>query len=447
MSATLFLVAAVIASISVLYVLGWAPAPLMSALDNVADKAGMRNPDKLGWLDDATLSDADTKRIAAISGSGVIQGIQAGARGNVTRRDFELLRQDRRRARAAYPDVAEDDLYSGTWLNVDLSARVPSDFCGSGNSNGTKVDGKWYLDGGCYTSIVRAEYTKRADAETTKRVLAELKDVGRQKRIAHIKRWGYSTWQSGTGGSLSVDCNPDPLPSDKDASDRNIAGKCVIINGKTKYIFPFDAADWVDPPWSVDDLVKLATTRGAMVADYVAPQPKPWVMKNGSLARGQTCALGRLCRSIWNAEKDDYDNIDIGPDTPASWTLDSIFGMPLGYVPSAENGERRSVPDQPWFLIVSYYGYPDQVSGGWTEEDGKAVMSKFTTGMSYPMTGQDFATLNRGNLRKVRLTQIEPSGGQILKDRSLPVRPPQEPKVTSCVQGGTLMPGQSCVFR
>jgi hypothetical protein len=173
-------------------------------------------------------------------------------------------------------------------------------------------------------------------------------------------------------------------------------------------------------------------------------------MRDGALARGQTGAPGRLYRSMWNADRNDYDNTDIGPDTPASWSLDNFMGMPLGYVPSSDNGERRSVPGKPWFLVVSFYGYPDQISGGWKESEAKELMTKFTTSMTYPMDGRDFASVNRGHLREVRATQIEPStvGAQVLADRAMPVIPPQEEdRTASCVQGGTLMPGQSCVVR
>src|SRR6202521_5933570 len=92
-------------------------------------------PDKLGWMDDEVLSAADTRRVAQLSGAGygsdegVITAMQSGARGEVDRRDFELLRQDRRRAQAAYPDVSPDDLYAGAWVSVGLSAKVPDTFC------------------------------------------------------------------------------------------------------------------------------------------------------------------------------------------------------------------------------------------------------------------------------------------------------------------------------
>lgn len=401
------------------------------AVSVAADKAGILLPeDKLGWMDDQPLSEADHARIAVLSGHGhdsdlsVIHSIQSGSRSNVSRRDFELLRQDRRRAQAAYPDISADDLFTGTWLQVDLSARIPDSFCTSGNSNGTQgADGKWYLDGGCYVSVVKALYTKRADAPTTKRVLAELKDEKRQKTLRHIQRWGYYASSSGTGGSTSVSCYPDPLPSSEQADDRHVAGQCVVIlDGKTKYTFPFVASDWIDPPWGQDELAKFAESRGAQPVEYVAAEPKPWTIKDGLLARGQTMPPGRLYWSKFNWDKDDYDNEDIGPDTPESWVLEQPFG--IAYLPAHDNGERRSVPGKPWYLVASYYGFATQASGGWTEDECKAAMPKLQTGHTWGMQGQDPESINRGNLKEVRCTQNPPNHGvMILADRSMPIKP------------------------
>jgi hypothetical protein len=423
---------------------------LTKASPQIAVAVGLP-PDKLGWMDDADFTSSDRERVALITGHAmpsdlsVIRSIQGGARGNITRRDFELLRQDRRRARAAYPDVKPDDLIQGGWLNVDMSARIPSTWCTSGNSNGTQgSDGEWYLDGGCYVSIVRAQYTERADAATTKRVLAELEDAKVQKRLAHLKRWGTSGASSGTGGSYSFDCNPDPLASNNEENDRNIPGQCVvIIDQKTKYIFPFVARDWAKY-LGATELITLAESHGAQATEYVAPPPRPWVARDGALARGQTGKPGRLYWSQWNADKDDYDNEDIGPDTPESWII-GTWG--LSYLPAPDNGERLSVPGKPWFIVATYYGYAPQISGGWTEKEAKETLPKLRTAMVYGMQGQDPETLNRGNLKEARATQVPPNQGVItLADRALPVQPFKQPQPSYCQQGGTIMPGQTCVI-
>jgi hypothetical protein len=423
------------------------------AVSIATDKMGITmQHEKLGWMDDAELTASDRQRIAAITGTSqdsnlsVIRSIQSGSRGHITRNDFELLRQDRRRARASYPDVRDDDLMQSGWFNVGMSDRVPMDFCSSHNSNGTQgADGKWYLDGGCYLSFVKAKYTERADAATTKRVLAEIKDGERQKRVAHIRRWGYYTSSSGTGGSITVCAYPDPLPLNEEADDMHIAGKAIIvIDGKDRYEFAFDASDWINPPFWGAELEKLAQSKGAVRTDYVKPPSKPWVVKDGLLARGQTGAPGRLYQSMWNAEKDDYDDTDIGPDRPASWVLEHPFG--LAYLPAPDNGERVSEPGKPWYVVASYYGFTPQVSGGWTEQEAKDLLPKLQTGQSWGMQGQDHAQLNQGNLREARATQITPGPGMlVLVDRSLPVQPQKtrDPHYVSYSPGMTLGPGQS----
>ncbi len=93
-------------------------------------RASIEAHSKLGWLDNVELTEADRNRIRDLSGQSfsnsfeVIRSRQSGARGSVTRRDFELLYQDRRRAHAAYPEVSDDDLNQGIWLQVDLDAHV-----------------------------------------------------------------------------------------------------------------------------------------------------------------------------------------------------------------------------------------------------------------------------------------------------------------------------------
>lgn len=401
---------------------------------------------KLGWMDDAELSDADRSRIAKITGRGVdsnlsaIRIMQSGYSSGIGRRDFELLRQDRRRAKAAYPDVSDDDLYTATWLTVSLSDRVPSDFCTSGNSDGTQgADGKWYLDGGCYIGIVNPKYTKRADAATTKRVLAELKDENRQKEIRRIQKWGYSTWWSGTDGNGTVSCYPDPLPSDQVEGDLIVPGKCFVILNDTKYVFAFVASDWVTPPY-YDDLRKLALSRDAEVSKYIPAPSKPWVMKDGMLATGEKCPEGRLCWSKWNG--DGYDNHDIGPSNPASWVLGS-FG--LGYNPAPDNGEKLSENDRPWYVVASYWGYQTQTSGGWTEKEAKDALPKLVTEQVFGMQGQSPEQVNRGNLREARATQIKPENVLMLVDKSLPSAPAKAPDLNMVpyYPGMTLMPGQS----
>lgn len=427
-------------------------APLITpAINSALVVTHISEPDKLGWMDDLPLTDRDRKRIAIVSRSGrpnnidVIRRIQSGERGSITRRDFELIRQDRRRARAAYPEVSEDDLYIDTWLSIDASAKIPASFCTSGNSQGTKIDGKQYLDGGCLVSTVSPGYTERADAGATKRVLGYLKEAKNSARFEHVSKWGYFSSWGGSCGSGRIGCYPDPLPSNVEESDLVAPGKCVVVMDGSKYTFPFIAADWIDPPFG-DDIKKLALSRQAEVTPYVPVPEKPWIIKDGSLALGEVFKPGRLGSSMWNG--DGYDNADIGPADPTSWVTNGIFGIALSYIPAPDNGEQRSVPGQPWYLVITYYGSIPQVSGGWTEEEAKTLLPKFSTGRSYGMMGQNDEELNAGNLKEARCTQIEPKGHFLfLKDLAMPIRPSKPSTVENrYVQGGILMPGQSCTF-
>ena len=209
----------------------------------------------------------------------------------MTRRDFELMRQDRRRAKAAYPDIKPDDLFMNGWLNIDFSAiNSPDSYCTSGNSNGTQgSDGKWYLDGGCYVSFVRPQFTKRAGASETKAFLIVQKEKENDKFLARVQRWGYDYSSNGSdGSSIGVYCYPDPLPSDEEADDLHVAGhSIIIIDGKTKYDFPFSSSDWVNPPFDKDSLTKLAESKGAKPEAYTPAPAKPWKMTDGMLAHGE----------------------------------------------------------------------------------------------------------------------------------------------------------------
>lgn len=392
---------------------------------------------------------SDSSRLASINGSGTASdGLHTLYQSvKLNNHDVKIIRQDVRSARAAYPDVDADKLLTSRWFAFDEAARVPSE--GFSNSHGTQdpITKEWYLES-AYMSVVRPEYPNRADPATTERVLSELKNKKQQKRLSHLKKWGTSSSSSGTGGSWSFNCYPDPLPSSEEASDTHIAGKCVVIlDQKTKYTLPFVAEEWLDHPWGQKDLAAFAERKGATAEVYVAAESKPWTIKDGLLARGQSGASDRLYWSKFNWDKDDYDNEDIGPNTPESWVLERPFG--IAYLPAPGNGERRSVPGKQWYVVASYYGFAAQVSGGWSEEDAKAALPKLLTSFSFGMQGQSVEKLNRGNLREARATQIPPSDGAIvLADQTLlkqPIVQSRNDGRTSFGRSfdGTLMPGES----
>lgn len=208
---------------------------------------------KLGWMDNAPYTEQDRKRVLAISGQtsdsneSVIRSIQSGIRGSINRRDFELMRQDRRRAQASYPDVPYKDLFTSGWVNVDYSAKIPDEFCTSGNSNGSQgKDGKWYLDGGCYVSFVRPQYTERADAETTAKYFSDRKAKQREKDLERLKQEGPIIISCGSGGSMYVKL-------DKNTNEVVVTRAKEWEASGIEYRIPFVPEEWVDVNY-LDDL-------------------------------------------------------------------------------------------------------------------------------------------------------------------------------------------------
>lgn len=256
-------------------------------------------PSKLGWMEDMPFSDSDRARLAALSGQGFdsnlssIRAMQGGFSGDLTRRDFELLRQDRRRARAAYPNVDQDKLFNDAWFNVPLSSKVPDSFCTSGNSNGTQGDdGKWYLDGGCYMATVRPEFTKRASPEETKAFFVALKAKETADTIKRLQTDGYMFSAGGSGGSLSVDCTS--------------AKGCVVTQADEwaskghEYRFPYVPEEWASQPFDMDAIRKVSSFARAIVK-VIDVQPSGVTMtsgngqpfpQGGTLMPGQSVTVG-----------------------------------------------------------------------------------------------------------------------------------------------------------
>jgi len=242
-------------------------------------------PAKLGWMDNQDhLTQAERQRIAFISGSdmGSMQGadgfFMGGGRGSITRRDFEILRQDRRRARAAYPDVSPDDLFQGVWLAVDVDARIPSDWCGSFNSQGTEVDGKWYLDGGCYESIVKPQYTKRASGEETAKYFVELKAKQRSDELARLEKDGPFTMWGGTGGSMSVSL-------DKKTNQVVVTRAQEWASKGVEYRIPFVPQEWVGVNYGDLDAIKKLPSFAHAISKEIPVTPSGVTITMGSALR------------------------------------------------------------------------------------------------------------------------------------------------------------------
>jgi hypothetical protein len=269
-----------------------------------------------------------------------------------------------------------------------------------------------------------------------------------QNRLRHMERWGTGGGSSGTDGTWLLNCFPDPLPSDQEADATHVAGKCVeVIDDEDEYTFDFVPAEFAARSvYGHDDVAKLPSFARAVKSAYLKTPPEPYVRRDGALARGQTCAPGRLCWSNFDWDRDDYDNEDIGPADPACWTFNRGIFSGLMYLPCDGKDTDRAKGRSKWSIEVAWSDYQVQTSGGGTLAECKALMPDYITGFTYSMSGADVATVNRGNLDAVRC--YESAGrapvGIVLADRSRPVSPlpPAQPEL--CVQGGSLKPGESC---
>lgn len=254
----------------VIIVVGLAIGWNSGAADNVVARLIEPQHDKLGWMDGAEFTDADRQRVAQIAGRGFnsqegwIGSMQSGVSSGITRRDVELLRQDRRRSRAAYPDVKE--LTQGAWLTADLSARIPMDW-GGGNSNGTQgKDGKWYLDGGFYVGVVRSQYPNRATAAETIAYFAELKLKERIAKIARLTEDGPMVAWGGTGGSMSV-------RYDKATNLVTIERAKEWASTAQRWTMPFVVDEWVDINATDLDAIKKIPSFAQAVETEIQVRP------------------------------------------------------------------------------------------------------------------------------------------------------------------------------
>jgi hypothetical protein len=232
-------------------------------------------PAEPGYLDNAPLTEADRHRLSEIAtllhpehggDLTVIRAIQAGHRSTLTRRDFELLHQDIRRARAAYPDVDPDKLLLGGWAQVDLSARIPMSASRSLNASGSRGgDGVWYLDGPVYKSYVAPEYPERASPEETARFHAALRERWRGVQLARTEvRWS----SVGSKERLTVNC---------------WEAECSVTHAEEptgqehSWTFPFVAAEWVDDPRTLPEIRALPSFAGA--TERIIDRARPGVVE------------------------------------------------------------------------------------------------------------------------------------------------------------------------
>lgn len=242
------------AAVGILAEQGAVPKGLARAAHDIADVN--LYPSTPGWLDrSGPLSQADRDRLAELRGIGrddagqVIRILQTGARSDLSRYDFELLRQDRRRAMAAYPDVDPDRLLTGRWFAVAYADKVPEDFCGGNASTTAEGPGATrYLDGPCFMAMVAAEFPDRTDGPAATRFLEERRAKQRAEREARMAVEGYRVARAGSGGSLSIDCKA--------------GGKCVVERAEEwakrgkRWTFGFVPSEWAGTftYWAYDSL-------------------------------------------------------------------------------------------------------------------------------------------------------------------------------------------------
>ena len=236
-------------------------------------------PDKLGWMDDLPFTKADQARVASIGGAGfadnlgVISSMQWGTSSSVTRRDFELMRQDSRRAMAAYPALSDDLLFSGSWISVDIDARVPEKWGGM-NSNGTKIGEEWFLDGGAYLSFVKPQYPNRASASETKAYFVARKAKQRQEKIDRLAKDGPFVWWGGSGGSMSVKLN--------ERREVVITRAQEWARTATRWTMPFVVDDWADTNESDLDAIKKLPSFAQAAEETIDIQPSGMTMTMGA---------------------------------------------------------------------------------------------------------------------------------------------------------------------
>jgi len=198
-----------------------------------------------GYLDETELTAADWKRLEEIgnggtsSNQGIITSLMGGEHLTIMQRDFELLRQNVRRARAAYPDVTEEDLSEGRWIGIDVDAGIPVKLCRSHNANATRINGEWVLDGGCYISTIKPDFPKRATVEETHRFFQALDEQYRKERTASLKEHGPLAAMSGSSGSYSVTLH-------KETNEVVIEKAKEWAETGSRWTFPFVIDEWIE---------------------------------------------------------------------------------------------------------------------------------------------------------------------------------------------------------
>jgi hypothetical protein len=198
----------------------------------------------LGSMEDAEWTQDDALRLAALrdeadaSNYAVIQRMIAHPVSDVGRHDFELMRQDRRRALAANPEVNPKALLTALMIQVDASANVPANWGGPGAPT-RAVGGAIVLAGSIVVTFVNPMYPKRATAKDTKAFFAQ-----RDQRLATIRARGPMIGSYVPGGASNFHLVKDPA-GDLISFDLIDAANPAQI-ALTRVRMPFVAEEWLN---------------------------------------------------------------------------------------------------------------------------------------------------------------------------------------------------------
>ena len=197
-----------------------------------------RPPAVEGFLDREALTPAQVARTAEIRTWGRADAeaafrSRAERSGHPDRLDFELLRQDRRRAEAAYPGVASQTLLEDRWMWVDPEDHVPASW-GGANSSSTQVGKDWFLDGPDLEGVVAPAFPRRASVAETEAFLAARRKAAFEVLLSR-RMLGWSS-SSSDGSDESVSCT--------------VLRGCVVRHGEgaatrdTAWRFAYVPAEW-----------------------------------------------------------------------------------------------------------------------------------------------------------------------------------------------------------
>lgn len=201
--------------------------------------------DILGAMENVELTAADKTRLTALRQQAstndyeAIQQMLKDEASTVTRHDFELLRQDRRRAIAGNPGVETKNLLKSMKLNVSSAARIPAAWAGA-NAPTKTVDGIAYLSGDVLQSFVAIDYPDRADAETTNAFFAERKQKIRDRQLQLLRKKGPLFTSFAPGGISNIHMDGDNI--NFETIDASVPKLLTITHVEMKFV----AEEWLD---------------------------------------------------------------------------------------------------------------------------------------------------------------------------------------------------------